>query len=106
MDPPKGLASEQKTHKDKVKPLGDETDPELCNAHPARGLVGRREVEEKKARKLTQSHTFSNQGSWFCSASTIAMPSPSVDSVATKGPARPGFDQRVGDVSRVPPLLL
>ena len=54
MDPLKGLASEQKPHEDKVKPLGDEADLELCNAHPARGLVGRGEVEWKKALGVAQ----------------------------------------------------
>lgn len=39
---------------DEVEPLGDEADPEHCDAHAAGGVVGRGEVEQKEALGIAQ----------------------------------------------------
>lgn len=39
---------------DEVEPLGDEADPEHRDAHPARGVVGHGEVEQKEALGVAQ----------------------------------------------------
>lgn len=39
---------------DEVEPFGDEANPEHCDAHTARGVVCRREVEQKKALGIAQ----------------------------------------------------
>lgn len=54
MDPPKGPVSKEKPLEDEVEPFGDEADPEHRNAHPARRIVGRGEVEQKEALGVAQ----------------------------------------------------
>lgn len=39
---------------DEVEPLGDEADPEHCDAHAAGSVVGRGEVEQKEALGIAQ----------------------------------------------------
>lgn len=68
-DPPKGPVSKKKPLEEEVEPLGEEADACHHDAHLVRGIVGHG-VENRKRllecpRKVIQSHTLSNQGSWF-----------------------------------------
>ena len=67
--PPKGPVSKKKPLEEEVELLGEEADRYHLDAHLVRGIEGHGMENRKRLlewpRKVIQSHTFSNQGSWF-----------------------------------------
>ena len=69
MDPPKGPVSKKKPLEEEAESLGEEADPSHHDAQLERGIGGHGMENRKRLlewpRKVIQSHTFSNQDSWF-----------------------------------------
>ena len=67
--PPKGPVSKKKPLEEEVELLGEEADRYHHDAHLVRGIEGHGMENRKRLlewpRKVIQSYTFSNQGSWF-----------------------------------------
>lgn len=94
--PGRRRASAVSTLEDEVEPFSDEADPEHRNAHPARRIVGRGDRTKRgswgRPEGDPEPHVLSNQGSWFCSASAIAVTRAQRGPPGDSGLVRPGFD--------------